>query len=73
MDKVLVKDGRNGNSYHKIEDGTPACLVNGNEDPENWHEWELSKAKAWKEPCQNADCYGNPDVNGAKTGDKWPV
>jgi len=71
---VLVRRGRHGDVYHKDSgDGTPPCTVNSGDDPDNWNEWGIEKAEAWKEPCQNPDCYGDGELIGQKTGDTWPV
>jgi len=79
-DDVLVKRGPNGNVYHKqTDEGLPCCGVNFNTEPDEWEEWDIEMAEAWKSPCQNKECYAetapqresaNDRVN---TSESWPV
>lgn len=70
---VLVKKGRNASVYHKDSGGSPPCTVDS-DNPDEWSEWTVEKAKVWKSACQNPRCFGDDHAaKSAKEGDTWPV
>jgi len=74
IDPVLVKRGSNGATYHRPNgDGKPSCIVNDGDNHDMWQEWDIDKAQAWNDSCQNPRCFGDGDDIGQKTGDVWPV
>jgi len=73
MDSVVVKRTGSAEAYHRMQDGCPACKTNDHKKPELWKEWELDKAKVWKDPCQHPECFGEEWDRTNASGDKWPV
>jgi len=58
--KVLVKRTTNSESYHKDDgDGTPACGVEADPDPDEYKNWDRDEADVWRHPCQNPGCWGD--------------
>lgn len=64
VSQVVVLRGASKNRYHRDDgNGDPACpaLKHSDRDAPARSLWDIEKADAWREACQNPACFGNRD------------